>query len=108
MREIQFLVSIGDDGLNRVRTSIMTERGQLINGVRQYESMIGGNWVSIVRYDCAHGKFHKDVLWPNGDKEKRFFEFDTLKAAFDYADNDLKERWKWYREMYISNMRGKK
>jgi len=38
--------------------------------VLQYEAMIEGKWFVIVRYDCAHGFFHRDLLHPNEDKEK--------------------------------------
>ena len=73
----------------------------------QYESFINNNWVSIVRYDCAHGFFHRDVLMPNGDKEKKSIEIDSLKNASKYAEKDLKDRWEWYRERYIKKLNKK-
>ena len=39
--------------------------------VLQYEAIINEKWVAIVRYDCAHGFFHRDLINPNGDKEKK-------------------------------------
>jgi hypothetical protein len=73
----------------------------------QYESFINNNWVAIVRYDCAHGFFHRDVLMPNGDKEKKSIEIDSLKNASKYAEQDLKDRWEWYKERYIKKLNKK-
>ena len=30
--------------------------------VVQYESKIKDKWYPIVRYDCSHGFFHRDIL----------------------------------------------
>jgi hypothetical protein len=55
--------------------------------------LIEGKWNPIVRYDCAHGFFHRDVLFPNGDKDKQVIEFNDLEAALSFAEQDLKDRW---------------
>jgi len=73
----------------------------------QYESFINNNWVAIVRYDCVHGFFHRDVIMPNGDKEKKSIEIDSLKNASKYAEQDLKDRWEWYKERYIKKLNKK-
>ncbi|MDO9155222.1 MAG: hypothetical protein Q7U47_16190 [Paludibacter sp.] len=73
----------------------------------QYESFINNNWVAVVRYDCAHGFFHRDVLMPNGDKEKKSIEIDSLKNVSKYAEQDLKDRWEWYKERYIKKLNKK-
>jgi tetrahydrodipicolinate N-succinyltransferase len=73
----------------------------------QYETLIDEQWVAIVRYDCVHGFFHRDVLFPNGDKEKQSIEMDSLKIASKYAEQDLKDRWEWYRERYIKKLKTK-
>ena len=65
------------------------------------------NWVAIVRYDCAHGFFHRDVLLPNGYKEKKSIEIVSLKNASKYAEQDLKDRWEWYKERYIKKLNKK-
>ena len=77
----------------------------MIDVVYQYESFINGNWVAIVRYDCSHGFFHKDTLKPNGDKEKQEISIDNLKSASKYAEQDLKDRWEWYKERFIKKMK---
>ena len=73
--------------------------------VFQYESFINNVWTPIVRYDCAHGFFHKDVLFPKGVKEKTEMTFDSLKSASQYAEQDLKDRWEWYKERYLKKLK---
>lgn len=104
MKEIEFIVYLDNQQLNRLRVRLITENGELIDVLYQYESFINDNWVAIVRYDCAHGFFHRDVLMPNGDKEKKSIEIDSLKNASKYAEQDLKDRWEWYKERYIKKL----
>ena len=107
MKEIEFIIYLDNQQLNRLRVRLITENGELIDVLYQYESFINDNWVAIVRYDCAHGFFHRDVLMPNGDKEKKSIEIDSLKNASKYAEQDLKDRWEWYKERYIKKLNKK-
>ncbi len=107
MKEIEFIVYLDNQQLNRLRVRLITENGELIDVLYQYESFINNNWVAIVRYDCAHGFFHRDVIMPNGDKEKKSIEIDSLKNASKYAEQDLKDRWEWYKERYIKKLNKK-
>lgn len=68
--------------------------------VVQYESWIDNKWQPIVRYDCAHGFFHRDIMKPNGDKEKQAIPVTTLKDGLNYAEQDIKDRWEFYRERF--------
>ena len=75
----------------------------ILQGIAKHEQLSQ----SIVRYDCAHGFFHRDVLMPNGDKEKKSIEIDSLKNASKYAEQDLKDRWEWYKDRYIKKLNKK-
>jgi hypothetical protein len=44
-------------------------------------------------------------MLPNGDKEKQFVAMESLKVALDYAVQDLKFRWTWYKERFLSHRR---
>ena len=105
MKEIEFLSSLDNQDLNRIRVRLLTENGELKDVMYQYESFINAKWMSIVRYDCAHGFFHRDILLPNGDKEKQLIEIDSLRTASKYAEQDLKDRWEWYKERYIKKLK---
>ena len=105
MRKIEFISYLDPQELNRIRVRLLTEKGDLQDVMFQYETLIAGEWRAIVRYDCAHGFFHRDILFPNGDKEKQTIAIDTLKRASQYAEQDLKDRWGWYRDRYIKKLK---
>jgi hypothetical protein len=105
MKTIEFVSYLDDLNFNRIRVRLLTENGELKDVMFQYETVIAKEWAAIVRYDCAHGYFHKDIMFPNGDKEKHTIEIDTLKRASQYAEQDLKDRWEWYREKYIKKLK---
>jgi len=48
---------------------------------------------------------HRDVMMPNGEKEKEFVEIESMNEAFTYAVQDIKDRWKFYLERYKSKIR---
>lgn len=105
MKEIEFLSILDKFGHDRLRVRLKIDKGELIDVVYQYEAYIRDNWIPIVRYDCAHGFFHRDILMPNGDKEKQEIAIDNLKSASKYAEQDLKDRWEWYKERFIKKMK---
>jgi hypothetical protein len=87
----------------RVRLEI--ENGILKDIVFQYESFINGQWIPIVRYDIAHGFFHRDIMSPSGEKEKYPIEIYDLKVAASYAEQDIKDKWEFYKEKYVRKMK---
>jgi hypothetical protein len=107
MKKIEFISYLDNLRQNRIRVRLITQSGDLQDVMFQYETIIDDEWVSIVRYDCSHGFFHRDVLYPNGDKEKHSIELNNLKSASQYAEQDLKDRWEWYRERYIKKLKKK-
>lgn len=104
-RIIEFETELDKQGNDRLRVRIKTQKSELIDVLYQYESFINNQWTPIVRYDCAHGFFHKDVLYPKGIKEKTEMNFDSLKSASQYAAQDIKDRWEWYKERYHKKLR---
>jgi hypothetical protein len=105
VKEKEFESFLDKDEDQRLRVRMKIENGELIDVVFQYESFIEKKWYPIVRYDCAHGFFHRDTMKPNGDKEKQVIEIPNLKDAAKYAEQDLKDRWEWYRERFIKKMK---
>ena len=105
MGKKEFLKYLDKYSNERIRIRITVENGKVIDVVVQYETLIEGKWNAIVRYDCAHGFFHRDVLYPNGDKDKQVIEFDNLETALSYAEQDLKDRWEFYRNRYIKKIK---
>jgi len=71
----------------------------------QYRAMSVGAWREIVRYDCAHGFLHRDVMLWKGKTEKQPLSIANLNNALRYAEQDIKDRWQWYKERYISGLK---
>lgn len=61
--------------------------------------------IPIVRYDCSHGFFHRDVLYPGSEKEKQTINITNLEDALNYAEQDIKDRWEFYKERYLKKLK---
>ncbi len=90
---------------DRKRHEHMSQKGKIMNFVVQYETLIEKKWVPIVRYDNAHGYAHKDLLKPGGGKEKIFLGIGDLNQALTFADKDVNENWKRYKNRYLWRMK---
>ena len=101
----EFIKYLDKFSSERIRMRITVENGQVVDIVVQYETLIDGKWHAIVRYDCVHGFFHRDVLFPNGEKDKQVIEFDKLETALTYAEQDLKDRWEFYKKRYLKKIK---
>lgn len=91
---------ISQSGDDRLRLKIAIEKGKVVNMLVQYEARLEGERYAVVRYDCSHGFLHRDVLFPNGKKEKHPLDIPDLKTALMYAEQDIKDRWRWYRDRF--------
>jgi len=88
--EKDYFIFLDDYDLHRIRIFCFTKRGNVKAIMCQYESLMNDKWISIIRYDCSHGQpFHRDVMMPNGEKEKEFVEIESLNEAFTYAVQDI-------------------
>ena len=96
----EFTKILVPDGTDRLRIKIITEKGIVTDVVIQYESKIKDKWHPIVRYDCSHGFFHRDILNPKGEKIKQPISIKNLNDALTYAEQDIKDRWEWYKEKF--------
>jgi hypothetical protein len=47
-------------------------------------------------------------MYPNGDKEKTEIIIPTLKDSASYAEQDIKDRWEWYKERNIKKLKNDK
>jgi len=101
----EFTKIISQSGDDRLRLKIDTEKGQVVDIVVQYEARFSGVWHPIVRYDCSHGFLHRGVMLPGDKKEKQPLNIPDLKTALIYAEQDIMDRWKWYRERYRRRMK---
>ncbi|MBI3584382.1 MAG: hypothetical protein HY096_10605 [Nitrospinae bacterium] len=105
MGEKEFTKKLSLEGDDRLRIKIITQKGFVKDVVIQYESKIKDKWYPIVRYDCSHGFFHRDILSPKGEKIKNPIPIQNLEDALTYAEQDIKDRWEWYKEKFIRRMK---
>lgn len=105
MGKKEFFKYLDKQNTDRLRMRITTEKGKVIDIVVQYETLINDKWNAVVRYDCEHGFFHRDVVYPGGEKEKQAIGIRNLENALLYAEQDLKDRWEWYKQRYIKRIK---
>ncbi|OQX73475.1 MAG: hypothetical protein B6D61_12505 [Bacteroidetes bacterium 4484_249] len=105
MNEKEFLIYLGTRSQDRLRIHFMSNKGKILNLLIQYEGIINNKWIAIVRYDCAHGFFHRDIINPDGSQEKKAIEMDNLNIAFSFARQDLEDKWEWYKEQFIKKLK---
>ena len=99
MKEKEFIRYISDK--DRIRQKIYLEKGKVTKFVVQYESFLQNIWQPIIRYDTAHGYFHKDILDPDGSKVQRKITGLTLNDALTFAEQDIIRNWTVYKNNYI-------
>jgi len=105
LKKKEFLKHLDNEGLERVRMKIVVDKGKVKDIVVQYETLLNDKWIAIIRYDCAHGFFHRDVISPTGDKEKKAIAIENLENALQYAEQDIKDRWKFYKQRYMKKLK---
>lgn len=105
MPQKEFLKYLDLKKHERLRLRLLIEKGIIVKLVVQYESLIKDEWTPIVRYDTSHGFFHRDVLYPNGEQEKQTINIENLNDAVVYAEQDLKDRWEFYKNRYIKKLK---
>jgi hypothetical protein len=81
----------------RVRDKIVFFRVQL-------ETIVGGNWMPVVRYDTAHGFAHRDLLDRRGQVVKTPLFNQELNDALTFAENDLKTNWIFYKKRFLEEL----
>ena len=108
--EKQFLDFLGDSSEDRMRCVFETRQGEVVDvNVVQYETFLRGKWVPVVRYDTAHGFFHRDVYLLAGKKRlKEFVYRTTLGEALTYAIQDIRLNWETYKSTFLEKKNDKK
>lgn len=97
-----------ETGLDRLRVHFVIEHGQVETIVIiQYEAYIDGQWRAIVRFDEAHGFFHRDIMFPSGEQTKIAELTEDKGVALTQAIGDIKRHWRSYRKAYEDKYYGK-
>ena len=100
MGETTYVIDLTPDGRDRYRHRHVLDGREIVEFSIQYESYITAQWRPIVRYDSAHGFAHRDILHPDGTETKVTFHNWDYAQVVTFAERDLKQNWKIYRERY--------
>lgn len=90
---------------DKKRHEHLIDKGKVVGFVAQYEILLENKWIPVVRYDTAHGYAHKDLMNPDGSKEKIFIGVADLNEALTMADKDINENWERYKERYLRRIK---
>lgn len=102
MAKIEYAHELDVDLLDWIRVRITTDRGDVINFTVQHETVVGAQRVAVIRYDCAHGFPHVDMLNARGDvlvKEPLPSTL-SMKQAVNFGIEDIVENWKAYEQRF--------
>lgn len=90
---------------DRKRHEHIVNKGEVSGFVVQYEILVENKWTPVVRYDTAHGYAHKDLINPDGTKEKILMGMVDFNEALIAADKDINENWERYKERYFRRIK---
>jgi hypothetical protein len=100
VKSIEYLFYLAASQEDRLRVRALREKRDIVAFSVQYEALIRGQWVVIVRYDTAHGFAHRDLMRAGGRVQKTPLPWMTYNVALTYATQELKTNWKRYRQTY--------
>jgi hypothetical protein len=100
----QFVIYLDEARENRYRHRHSWERGQITEFRIQYEALIAGQWHSVVRYDCAYNRPHRDTLHPDGTETKEWYSSHSNAEVLTLGQRDIRENWRNYRAQYEREM----
>lgn len=105
MGEKEFLKNLDDETTARLRFRVATVGGAVVFFVVQLEILVDGEWRVVVRYDNSHGFTHRDEFDARGRETKKDIPLPDCSTAVQYAEQDLIDRWEWYRDRYLTPRR---
>lgn len=106
--ETEYQVYLGAAGEDRVIVRLVTERGQLIDFAMIQETIDGGQWRAVVRYDCSHGTVHVHRFRHGGRRpmsKKVVATLEDIETAFLLAERGIYDAWEENRRVYFEKGR---
>ena len=105
MGEKEYIYYFTPEHENRFRYHHYLAQGRIVRFRIQYEARIGEKWYAIVRYDTAHGRPHKDILYPDGSQDKVEFSGYSREEVLTLGERDIKANWQRYRAKYAREVK---
>ena len=98
---VDFIV-VFDEGV-RKRHYHETQKGKVEYFAVQLEIRFGGDWKTVVRYDCSHRFSHMDKYDIKGNKTKTALNL-SFESALTFGDWDINENWAKYKEEFLKGV----
>ena len=106
MTEREFLIYLDPETrLCRYRHYHVSDGKEIVEFRIQLEVLANDEWYAVVRYDTAHGKPHRDILHPNGEQTKDWFEGYSVADVLTIGQKDIMENWTAYRDRFMKEMK---
>ena len=106
MTEREFLIYLDPETrLCRYRHFHVSKGKKIVEFRIQLEILMDEEWYAVVRYDTAHGKPHRDILSPNGEQTKDWFEGYSVEDVLTIGQKDIMDNWPAYRERFVKEMK---
>lgn len=106
MTEREFLIYLDPETrLCRYRHYHVSRGREIVEFRVQLEVLVDEEWYPVVRYDTAHGKPHRDILRPNGEQTKDWFEGYSVEDVLTIGQKDIMDNWSLYRDRFIKEMK---
>ncbi len=99
MKRVEYVAPLGFDGRRRIRHERI--EGKVVQFMVQYEVLVKGQWLPVVRYDTSHGFVHRDLMHPDGSKEKTDMLSKDFNFCLTFAENDLRVNWTDYKRRFL-------
>lgn len=98
MSEKSYTRALGENA--RKRHFHKTAKGKVVDFVVQLEVKVGGSWMPVIRYDCAHDFAHVDRYNISGEtiKAERHLSYDE---CLTLADEDINFNWESYADRFL-------
>jgi hypothetical protein len=90
---------------DRIRAHFTVHKGEVVDFLVQYETLINEKWHPVVRFDTAHGFPHIDILHFDGRKDKHSLSHLTPNDAITMAQLDVGQNWERYREQFLKGIK---
>lgn len=99
MREKTYIALLSPEDRKRYRHIRQGKR--ILAFTVQYETLVAGEWLPVVRYDTSHRITHKDILDLKGREKKVLLGITDLREALLLADNDIRTNWQRYKALFL-------
>lgn len=99
MNKVTFIAMLTPE--DRYRHHHVRFKGEILSFVIQYETILEGEWLPVVRYDTEHGFAHRDIIDREGNKLKTPMFTRDYNEALTFAEYDIKSNWRVYKKAFL-------